>query len=147
MKKFSFNESFGYLVSRANAAMRMNFNKAISELGVEATPEQWGLLNAVKQKPGMTQSEIAEVSLKDKTNVTRMLDVLQKNNYIERRNDTSDRRSYKIFLTKDGEKLIKKISNAAIKVNKIAASSFSENEYTQLVNLLNKLYFTMAEKL
>lgn len=147
MERFNFDESFGYLVSRANAAMRMNFNKAINELGIDATPEQWGILNAIKKNPGITQSQLSLITLKDKTNVTRMLDVLQKNNYIERKNDPTDRRSYKIFLTKEGDKLIKTISKAAEKVNIIAASSFNESEYLQLTELLNKLYYKMIEKL
>ena len=78
MKEFNIEESFGYILSRTNSAHRNSFNKEIAKNGINASAEQWGILNVVKNNPGLTQKELAEKLYKDKTNVTRMLDVLEK---------------------------------------------------------------------
>lgn len=77
---FNINESLGFLISITNASIRTFFNRAIKKNGIEATAEQWGILNIVKESPGIIQNDIAGKSMKDKTNVTRILDLLEKNN-------------------------------------------------------------------
>ncbi len=145
MNEFDFEKSLGYLLSKTNAIMRLSFNKAINQNGLDASAEQWGILNIVKTFPGLTQSEIALRSLKDKTNVTRMLDVLEKKGCIERRSDKTDRRIYNIYITNAGKKLIEKIEPIANNVNQQAVKNLTPKETEQLRKLLNKLFNTLAE--
>lgn len=145
MDDFNIKDSLGYLISKANGLMRINFTRRLNEEGLNATAEQWGILNIINAFPGLTQSEIAEKSLKDKTNVTRMLDVLEKNGNIERQADKKDRRAYRIFITSKGDELLQKMIPLAIESNEMAATGiekeqldqFKENLKTLLNNFLN----------
>lgn len=144
-KKGAFNlaGSLGFLVGRANAAMRAGFNRAIAGAGIAATTEQWGVLNIVRASPGIIQSEIAERSMKDRTNVTRMLDLLEKNGHIERRADADDRRSYRIYITSSGEALLERLAPIADAVNMKAAKGLTAGERRLLGELLEKIHRNM----
>ena len=146
-KKGAFNlaGSLGFLVGRANAAMRAGFNRAIAGAGIAATAEQWGVLNIVRASPGIIQSEIAERSMKDRTNVTRMLDLLEKNGHIERRSDADDRRSYRIYITAAGVSLLDRLRPLAVAVNKKATRGFTGEERRLLTGLLKKIHANMSE--
>ena len=101
----NFQESLGSLLSKANIYTRAYFNLLIKNKSLNITIEQWVLLSIVSQNPGITQTEIAKIGLKDKTNVMRILDVLEKNKLIVRQSDKNNRRIFKIYLTSNGEKI------------------------------------------
>jgi DNA-binding MarR family transcriptional regulator len=145
-KKGAFNlaESLGFLVSGANASMRAGFNRAIGEAGIAATAEQWGVLNIVRSSPGIIQSVLAERSMKDRTNVTRMLDLLEKNGHIERRSDADDRRSYRIYITAAGEELLERLAPIADAVNMKAAKGLTAGERRLLGEFLEKIHHNMS---
>ncbi len=140
IRKFNFNKSLGFLLSKTNASMRTYFNKAIKENSIDATAEQWGLLNIIQEFPGIIQSDIAEKSMKDRTNITRMLDLLEKNRLIERKSDRDDRRLYRIYITDKGETLLNSLIPVAMSVNEKASKRLSKNELKIFIEILNKIY-------
>ncbi|MCB2196463.1 MAG: MarR family transcriptional regulator [Bacteroidetes bacterium] len=146
MDNFNINESLGYLIGKTNSLMRNQFNKLIKENGNNATSEQWGILNIINEFPGIIQSEIAQKGLKDKTNITRMLDLLEKNGYVERKPSKTDRRLYKIFITDTGKKLLDEIIPIAIEVNKMSVSVLNENEVSIFISLLKKINNNLLNK-
>lgn len=93
--------------------IKTELNNAFQESGVNITSEQWGVLKCLWQEEGISQSEIAEKVDKDKASITRILDIMQKNNLIKRCDDELDRRSYRIFLTEEGKSLENKLKPVA----------------------------------
>jgi len=140
MDRFDLDTSLGFLLSRTNASMRAALNRAIRETGIDASAEQWGVLNIVAASPGITQSGIAERSLKDKTNITRMLDALEKAGYVERTSDNTDRRLYRIFITRKGESLLKGLIPLAQAVNDKAARGVPARELRAFTAVLERIY-------
>ena len=120
MKEFLSEESLGGYISKIHWYIKTYFAKLIKENGYTITVEQWTLLLIIFMNPENTQTEIAEKALKDKTNVTRILDLLQKNGYIKRLPDPSDRRKYRIRITDNGEKTVKALFPLAEKTDKAA---------------------------
>jgi DNA-binding MarR family transcriptional regulator len=70
--------------------------------GYDITPEQFGVLARLRVQQGMNQTQLGERMLKDRHNMTRILTLLERRGYIERRPDSSDRRIFRIFLTESG---------------------------------------------
>ena len=70
--------------------------------GIDVTPEQFGVLARLRVEQGMNQAQLAERMLKDRPNMTRILNQLEKRGFIERRPDDSDRRVFRIYLTERG---------------------------------------------
>lgn len=145
MENFELNKSLGYLVSQTHNLMRACFNQQIKLLGIQATAEQWGLLHLIKNSPGLKQSEIANASLKDKTNVTRMLDILQREGYILRKDDPVDRRTFRIYITPEGENLLEQITPAAIRSNSLATTGLTAPEQALLQTLLMKIITQLSQ--
>ena len=73
--------------------------------GHDITPEQFGVLARLCIQQGMNQSQLGEWMLKDRHNITRILNLLEKHGYIERRLDSSDKRIFRIFLTESGQRV------------------------------------------
>ncbi len=146
MSRFELGMSLGYLINKSSSIMRIYLNKEFSKHNIDASSERWGLLNIVKACPGLTQSEIATRSFKDKTNVTRMLDVLEKHGHIERRENLNDKRTYNIFITDKGLTLLEQLVPIVMSMNAAACKNFTPDEMKQLHFLLNKLLNTITEQ-
>jgi MarR family transcriptional regulator, organic hydroperoxide resistance regulator len=139
MKEFDINKSLGYVVAKTNWYMKNYFNKNIKENNLDITPEQWAVLITINKNPGISQSEIAYISLKDKTNVTRILDLLEKKKYIVRNSEKKDRRAYYIYLTYEGENVLKKLIEIADKANNDYISGLQVDQITDLFKILNDI--------
>ncbi|HEY3278170.1 MAG TPA: MarR family transcriptional regulator [Syntrophorhabdaceae bacterium] len=78
--------------------------KRFRSAGHTTTPEQFGVLARLRGEQGLNQTELGKRMLKDRHNMTRILNLLEKQGHIERRLDSSDRRIFRIFLTESGKK-------------------------------------------
>ena len=94
------------LFSQASNLLRRTFQAE----GYDLTPEQWGVLTRLREEEGLNQSQLGEKTFKDRHNITRILNLLEKRGCIERRVDKSDRRVYRLFLTKTGQDLQEKLN-------------------------------------
>ena len=61
--------------------------------------EQLAVLEIISFNDPQTMSELAKVAVKENAVITRMIDILEKNGSVERRNKPGDRRAYIIHLT------------------------------------------------
>ncbi|MBI4026044.1 MAG: MarR family transcriptional regulator [Verrucomicrobia bacterium] len=70
------------------------------------TEAQFNVLHLLGQKPeGMRQRELSVLLVVDRSNVTLLLDRLDKRGWIRRHDVPRDRRAYRVCLTSSGEKL------------------------------------------
>ncbi|MBW1783502.1 MAG: MarR family transcriptional regulator [Deltaproteobacteria bacterium] len=144
MDHFKFDDSIGFLVNRAAIRLKNELWKAFKVHGFSITPEQWGVLNCLWEEDRQTQTEIAERILKDKTNLTRMLDVMEREALVVRRPHETDRRSYRIYLTPNGKKLKKKLIPIAIEINEASIQNLSVREKKELKRLMNAVNRNLA---
>lgn len=147
MSKNNSEYSLGYAVAKTNWYMKTLLSKLLQEEKCGVTNEQWFVLKMINENPGSSQTEIAEKSQKDKTNITRILDLLEKNAYIERRRDDRDRRMYRIHLTKDGEKVLKAVIPVTQKTEKICTHSLNKKEITEIIKLLDSVCANIKKEL
>jgi MarR family transcriptional regulator for hemolysin len=131
--------SLGSLLSKTKWLLDAHFNRLLKGAGVEITPEQWSVLIVVHGNPGVSPSEIARRGYKDKTNVTRILDVLEGRGLLERRPDAADRRAFRIHLTSQGKRLMPRLFPIAGAVNGAALAGLSTTEQERLLDLLEKV--------
>lgn len=69
------------------------------------TPEEFAILVRPWKENGIPQSKLTEKTLKDKTNVSKLIDRLAKKSLIEKKSTKTDQRNNYIFLTDRGVKL------------------------------------------
>lgn len=137
MGKDSNGKAAGYAIGRTSWYMKTLLNKLLGENESGITYEQWLVLKVIAENPGMSQTEVAEKSQKDKTNITRMIDVLEKCGFIERRKDEHDRRMYRIHATPEGAMVLKRVGPLTQKTEEICTRSLSREQVAELIGLLD----------
>ena len=137
-KRFSIEKSIGFIIYRTALAMKAVFQRTLKERGFDITPEQCGILHVLLEEEGLSQREIGNILFKDKPNVSRMLDALERKKLILRQR--SDRRRYAIFLTAEGKSLIEEILPIGLQLGEKAVSGLLVREVETLESMLNKIY-------
>ena len=140
MKKEDLSRNFGFLISDVARLMRKNFDSRVKELGL--TRSQWWLLNHLFRADGITQAELAETLEIERSSTGKLLDSLELKGWIKRVVDKKDRRSKRVFLTKEVEPIIKKMRGIAKKVREVSLGKLSSQQddfVDMLIEIKNNL--------
>ena len=97
-----------YALDKCIKTYRQFAQRRFIEAGLDITIDQWLVLNAISEKPDLSQLEIAERVFKDASSVTRIIDLLIKKEYLQRETHEWDRRRFSLGLTKEGQAVMKK---------------------------------------
>ena len=74
------------------------------------SPSQFNVLNLLNDRPaGFTQSELSRQLIMHRSNVTGLIDRLERRGLVRRADSATDRRAYRVALTPAGQKLIREI--------------------------------------
>ncbi|MBN2528962.1 MAG: MarR family transcriptional regulator [Deltaproteobacteria bacterium] len=132
-------ELLGYKLARTNWYQRNLLSYLFKKYQVTITSEQWVILKVIASSPGLSQTEISQRSLKEKTNVTRILDGLEKKQYIVRTRSNEDRRRFSITLTQSGVAVLETVTPAVIQGEASLHKVLTQEEVKTLKRLLDKL--------
>ena len=141
-KRYDIEKSIGFIIYRTALAMKATLHRTLKERGFDITPEQYGILNLLWEKEGLSQQEISKILFKDKPNVSRMLDALERKRLIFRQ--PIDRRKYAIFLTEEGKRLIEETLSIGLELGERAIKGLLGRELESLEGMLNKIYENIA---
>ncbi len=108
MTRGSVDQNFLFTLGELYRLLRVYADKEASRFGI--TRAQWAVLAKVERSEGMKQSELAELLEMQPITLTRLIDKLCDNDWIERRSDASDRRVKRLHLRKAGRQLLGKMS-------------------------------------
>ncbi len=141
-----FEEYVGFwayrMVTQGTAVLRRLFQSA----GYDLTPEQWGVLAHLREKQGMNQSQLGDRVLKDRHNVTRILNVLEERGYIERRTDDADKRVFRIFLTQSGHAVQHKMTAIVVEHRQQMLSGLNKQELQRTQQILKQIVKNLEER-
>ena len=126
-----------YSLDKSIKTYRQFAQKRFIEAGLDITIDQWLVLNAIAEKPGISQLEIAEKVFKDAASVTRIIDLLIKKQYLVREAHNSDRRRFSLELTKEGKALIKSIAKVVEQNRTKALKGIDEKDLLKMKETLN----------
>jgi DNA-binding MarR family transcriptional regulator len=105
--KYNFNDSLGFIIVKAGRLIENKLKTDFEKENIDVTPQQWAVLTYLWNEEGISQQNLANAFSKDKTSMTRLLNNMEKNELIIRKQDAEDKRNKKIYLTLKS-KLIKK---------------------------------------
>lgn len=80
------------------------------------TRAQWGVMSRLRRQEGLNQASLAEQMDLQPISLARLLDRLQSQNLIERREDPADRRAYRLFLTPEGRALVDELDSVRTEI-------------------------------
>jgi DNA-binding MarR family transcriptional regulator len=76
----------------------------------ELSPSQFNVLNLLESNPaGLSQTDLGRQLLTHRSNMTGLVDRLERRGLVERRAVTGDRRAYRVVLTAKGASLMREI--------------------------------------
>lgn len=105
MSKLKFDQSYGRILGVAYTSIFRRLAKYMKDKDLPITPDQFRVLSFLWQNDGCSQQEIAKGSNRDRANVTRIIDILEREGIVKRVNHETDRRIFRVFLTELGKKL------------------------------------------
>ncbi|MFY8001942.1 MAG: MarR family winged helix-turn-helix transcriptional regulator [Candidatus Kapaibacteriota bacterium] len=105
-----------------------------------ASEAQFNILVLLKEanKP-MTQNDLSRKLLVDKSNITGLLDRLEKQGLLVRTSVEGDRRSYHIELTREGRRVVNKLDKRYTSAVESVMNELSPEEHEVLINLTKKV--------
>jgi len=93
------------------------------------TGAQYNVLNILAAKPeGISQRELGDLLVVDRSNVTGLLDRMGQAGWVRRTDDPSDRRAYRVVLTREGRRLWAKVRPLYLQVVQQITGSLSAAE-------------------
>ncbi|MFS4470756.1 MarR family winged helix-turn-helix transcriptional regulator [Chryseobacterium sp. T20] len=133
------NSIIFYNIDKAIRAYRNYAQRQLKVHGYTITIDQWLIIKAILENPGITQNEIGDLVFKDNASVTRIIDLMVKSEYIIRKVHPEDRRKTQLEVTDSGVKVIKEVQNIVEKNRKIALKGISNNELEVMYSALLKI--------
>ncbi|MBS9463517.1 MarR family transcriptional regulator [Flagellimonas sp. 389] len=125
-----------YSIEKAIKTYRKFAQNNIRKIESNITVDQALLLILLQNRPELTQVEMAEVLFKDYASITRMIELMVKNEYLTRNESQEDRRRKELIISKKGENIIKKLFPVIEDNRNTALKGLSQSEIEQLDSLL-----------
>ena len=133
-QKYNNNGNLSFLLHDVSRRVARAFDKQMEPMGL--TRSQWNVVVYVAREPGIAQSRLADKLSIGRMAVTGLIDRLEEKGFLERRDDASDRRVKRIYISDSAEEIIPKLQIAAETVGAAVFSGLSDPDRSELIRLL-----------
>ncbi|MGB6396371.1 MAG: MarR family transcriptional regulator [Bradyrhizobium sp.] len=133
----SVDMNFLFTLGELQRLVRAYADKEAARFGI--TRAQWAVLAKVERNEGMKQSELAEQMEMQPITLTRLIDKLCGNSWIERRGDETDRRVNRLYLRKAGRQLLGKLSGLRSELTATALQGINPADAYRLLAQLQSI--------
>ena len=128
---------FLFTLGELQRLVRAYADKRAARYGI--TRAQWAVLARIERNEGMKQSELAEQMEMQPITLTRLIDKLCNNDWIERRGDETDRRVNRLYLKKAARPLLGKLSGLRSELTATALDGISPSDAQRLLGQLETI--------
>jgi DNA-binding MarR family transcriptional regulator len=129
--------NFFFVLAELQRMTRAYADKEAARYGI--TRAQWAVLAKVDRTEGMKQSELAEQLEMQPITLTRLIDKLCDNGWIERRGDENDRRVNRLYLKKAARPLLGKLAGLKAELTATALEGISPADAHRLLSQLDSI--------
>jgi DNA-binding MarR family transcriptional regulator len=133
----SVDMNFLFTLGEVQRLVRAYADKEAARFGI--TRAQWAVLAKVERNEGMKQTELAEQMEMQPITLTRLIDKLCENDWIERRGDASDRRVNRLYLLRGGRALLAKLSGLRSELTMTALDNIHPADAHRLLTQLEQI--------
>ena len=131
MSRGSVDVNFLFTLGELQRLVRAYADRQAARYGI--TRAQWAVLAKVERFEGLKQSELAEQMEMQPITLTRLIDRLCDNGWIERRGDDSDRRVNRLYLRKAARPLLTKLSGLRSELTATALEGINPSDASRLL--------------
>lgn len=127
------------LLSKAERGYTKMLNRSFQNAGYDISREQYELLQVLWAKDNVNQQTISKHLQKDKYNVTKLLNTLQKRGYVQRKMCKEDKRNNFVVLTEKGMDSRHALEQIEEQVHTDMSFTLSSQELKSAIWVLKKL--------
>ena len=137
----------GSLIYITGTLIRGFSTQTFTEKKFGITPDQYVILALlIENNEIMYQRQLAEILFKDRSNISRIIDIMQKNGLIEKVPDVHGLKIYKLVVTEKGKAIKDSIFCTDIDLRNDITKDITEEELTIMFNTLEKMNRNIRDK-
>lgn len=138
-------DGFASLVARAGRQWRRAVDRRLQPFGL--TEAMWlPLIHLARAPAPMRQKDLAASLVLDGSSVVRLLDALETNGLIERREESGDRRAKAITVTGRGRAIIEQVEAASREVRAATLGGISDSDIEIATRVLERVCENLARE-
>jgi len=139
---YDFESSIGYWLTEATQSLHRTFNEELAPTGI--TYRQAQVMAWLVLEGELTLSELAARMLIERPTLVGILDRMERNGWIDRRECADDRRRKLIRVREGAEPVWERIVECMLKVRAQATTGLEPEEVDQLRELLSRIHANMT---
>ena len=114
-------------------------DRYFDEAHLDLTKEQMIVLKKLSFTDGLNQNELAFLTLRNKSSLTRLLSKMEAKEYITREQDATDKRIKRVFITAVGKEIFKKTRPVIKELIQRIEQNISATEKQEMIKTLKKI--------
>jgi DNA-binding MarR family transcriptional regulator len=140
MLKKIFTDIIGNAIVGAGRSIKVHHLEKFAENGFEITPEQYLVLNILSDKETFTQNKLCKLLFKDKSNMARLISVLEENGFVEKHTDPESKKTSNIItITNKGKEIRAKITPIMHNSRKSYLKDISQDDMYTCIKVLSQI--------
>jgi MarR family transcriptional regulator, transcriptional regulator for hemolysin len=128
---------FAFLIHDVSRLRRVMFDRIVRELGTSRS--QWWVLAFLSRDDGSPQTNLADELDVGKVALGGLIDRLAEAGMVDRRPDPVDRRVKRVYLTREGRKLVSQNKELDKSVNETVLQGVSEGDFEVTMRTLERM--------
>ena len=144
--KIDFENSIGPWLGKTVKVLDFFVQEYFNEAEIDLTKEQMIVLKKLSFEDGLNQNELAFLTLRNKSSLTRLLSKMETKKYIKREQDSLDKRIKRVFITETGKEAFQKSRPVIKNIIKRIEQNISEKEKQETIKVLKKIQSNFTSK-
>lgn len=134
------NQTIIPYIARTAKMIHFYLSDELKQYNFDLTRAQWVLLKRLHDEDGQIQNDLALITDRNKTSLTRLIHTMERKNLVVRISDEQDKRINRIYLTEKGKAIYQQTLPIIYGSLTKMQANLSEEEIEQLIFLLKKMY-------
>lgn len=140
------NKRVGAMLVATGVMSRVMALQFFAERGYEITPEQYLILSIIMDSGGeLYQRQISEITYKDRPNVSRIINILEEMDLVQRIEDVNKRKVFKVAVTPKGIAMREKIQPTMFELRAITTKGISDKDLEFALGILEQMQDNMKD--
>lgn len=145
MIKYDYQNSIGFVINRIGKSLINVIDQELRRK-FSITFGQWKVLIIIANSDqNITQKDIADKLALEGPTLIPILDKLEKDGFVIRKNDPKDRRINRIYLTERADGFLNDTIECVTQIKKVCLNDLSENDILITKNTLEKMWHNLQD--
>src|SRR5690554_962977 len=136
---------YSFLLDRTARRVKQYAQSRFKNGEFDVTVDQWLILKNLEENEILSQTELANLVFKDHPTLTRIVDILCKKGYIKRVPNPTDRRSFQLLLTREGDQKVKSLKPKVAAIREKAWDNLGHKDFEEFKRILNTIYTNLEQ--